>query len=65
MHKALLLLKTNIGSKSSLSTTYAKKKQKKTDHDIKKVKIVKVFKEIRTIAILMRKDVRNPRKLVW
>ena len=35
---------------------------KKTDHDIK---IVKVFKEIRTIAILMRKDARNPGKLVW
>ena len=38
---------------------------KKTEHDVKKVKIVKVFKKIRTIAIFMRKDVPNPGKLVW
>ena len=38
---------------------------KKTEHDIKIVKIVNVFKEIRTITILMRKDVRNSGKLVW
>ena len=38
---------------------------KKTEHDVKIVKIVNVFKKIRTIAILMRKDVQNPGKLVW
>ena len=38
---------------------------KKTEHDVKIVKIVNVFKKIRTIAILMRKDVPNPGKLVW
>ena len=38
---------------------------KKMEHDVKIVKIVNVFKKIRTIAILMRKDVPNPGKLVW
>ena len=38
---------------------------KKTEHDVKIVKIVNVFKKIRTKAILMRKDVPNPGKLVW
>ena len=38
---------------------------KKTERDVKKVKIVKAFKKIRTIAIFMRKDVPNPGKLVW
>ena len=38
---------------------------KKTEHDVKIVKIVNVFKKIRTIAIFMRKDVPNPGKLVW
>ena len=46
-------------------TTYAKKKKNKTEHDIKIVKIKKVFKEIWTIAILMHKDVQNSGKLVW
>ena len=35
---------------------------KKTEHG---VKIVNVFKKIRTIVILMRKDMPNPGKLVW
>ena len=38
---------------------------KKTEHHLKIIKIVDVFKKIRTIAILMRKDVPNPEKLVW
>ena len=38
---------------------------KKTDNDVEIVKIVNVFKKIWTIAILMRKDVPNPGKLVW
>ncbi len=38
---------------------------KKTEHDVKIVKIVNIFKKIRNIAILMRKDVPNPGKLVW
>ena len=38
---------------------------KKTDNDVEIVKIVNVFKKIRTIAILMRKDVPNQEKLVW
>ena len=38
---------------------------KKTDNDVEIVKIINVFKKIWTIAILMRKDVPNPGKLVW
>ena len=38
---------------------------KKTDNDVEIVKIVNVFKKNWTIAILMRKDVPNPEKLVW
>ena len=50
---------------TELYLTYYLRQKKKTDHNIKIVKIVKVFKKIRTIAILMRKDVPNPGKLVW
>ena len=53
----------DIGSFSIAVLYYLR--QKKTEHDVKKVKLVKVFKKIRTIAIFMRKDVPNPGKLVW
>ena len=39
--------------------------KKKMEHDVKIVKIVNVFKKNQTIAILMRKDMPNPGKLVW
>ena len=38
---------------------------KKMDKDVEIVKIINVFKKIWTIAILMRKDVPSPGKLVW
>ena len=38
---------------------------KKTDNYVEIVKIVNVFKKVWTKAILMRKDVPNPGKLVW
>ena len=38
---------------------------KKTEHNVKIVKIVNVFKKIWTITILIRKDVPTPGKLVW
>ena len=38
---------------------------KKTDKNVEIVKIINVFKKNWTIAILMRKDVPNPGKLVW
>ena len=44
---------------------YYLRQKKKTDNDVEIVKIVNVFKKIWTIAILMRKDVPNPEKLVW
>ena len=40
---------------------YLRHKKRSTVFEI--VKIVKVFKKIRTIAILMRKDVRNSEKI--
>ena len=43
-------------------TTYAKKKRNTV---FRIVKIVDVFKKYRTIAVLMREDVRNLGKLVW
>ena len=45
-------------------TVYYLRQKKKTDNDVEIVKIVNVFKENWTKAILMRKDVPNPGKLV-
>ena len=51
-----------VDEEKMADTTCAKKK---TDNDVEIVKIINVFKKIWTIAILMRKDVPNPGKLVW
>ena len=48
-----------------LSLPYVLLAPKKTDNDVEIVKIVNVFKKIWKKAILMRKDVPNPEKLVW